>query len=353
MSEYLQIKPFSEIDLNDTFFDGLKRGYAEFVDWYNKKASQGATAYVLYTGTKLIAFMYLKIEEEPLADTTPTLPSAKRIKIGTLKVEGHGTRLGERFLKKAIDYAVSVHADELYLTVFPKHDALIDLIVELGFIHVADKITHNGTERVHLKKLSYIPGGTLRQNYPLLCVSGTAKHLLGIYPEWHTKLFPDSILNNESYDTLSDVSHTNSIRKNYVCTMKDVASFKPGDLIVIYRTSDKKGPAHYRSAVTSVCVVEQVRLKDTFTNMNEYIEYTHPYSVFDKEELSGWWKKWEKLIVIKMLYSAAFSKRVIRKALIEEIGLDSNAYFGCMNLTDEQFLKIMKAGGVDERLIIY
>ena len=54
-----------------------------------------------------------------------------------------------------------------------------------------------------------------------------------------------------------------------------------------------------------------------------------------------------------MLYSAAFSKRVIRKTLIEDIGLDSNAYFGCMQLTDEQFLKIIKAGGVDERLIVH
>ncbi|MBN2267376.1 MAG: GNAT family N-acetyltransferase [Candidatus Babeliaceae bacterium] len=352
MSEYLQIKPFSEIDLNDSFFDGLKIGYTEFSDWYAKKAKQGATAYVLYTGGNLIGFMYLKIEEGTVDDTTPHLPPAKRVKIGTLKVEAHGTRLGERFLKKAIDFALSENADELYLTVFPKHDDLISLIIELGFKDIAEKTTMNGTERVLAKNFTYFPGGTLRQNYPFLQTHGSNKYLLSIYPQWHTKLFPDSILDSESYDLLTDVSHTNSIRKTYVCKMKDVGILKAGDLAIIYRTKDEKGPGHYRSVVTSVCIVEELRSKENFTNLDDFVNYTMPYSVFNREELSGWWKEWSRVFVIKMLYSTAFSKRIIRKTLIEDIGLDSNAYWGFMPVTDEQFLRIMRAGGINERLII-
>ena len=43
--------------------------------------------------------------------------------------------------------------------------------------------------------------------------------------------------------------------------MTDALQMNRGDLIVIYRTSDKLGPADYRSVVTSVCVVEEVKLQ--------------------------------------------------------------------------------------------
>ena len=46
------------------------------------------------------------------------------------------------------------------------------------------------------------------------------RYVLSINPEYHTKLFPDSILTNElKYDLIQDVSETNSIYKIYVCWM--------------------------------------------------------------------------------------------------------------------------------------
>ena len=33
----LQIKSFSDIDVNDPFFDSLRDSYPEFNDWYSKK----------------------------------------------------------------------------------------------------------------------------------------------------------------------------------------------------------------------------------------------------------------------------------------------------------------------------
>lgn len=49
------LKKFSDIDLDDTFFDSLKMDYpgaassTGFVDWFNKKAKNGSTALVLKT----------------------------------------------------------------------------------------------------------------------------------------------------------------------------------------------------------------------------------------------------------------------------------------------------------------
>lgn len=80
--------------------------------------------------------------------------------------------------------------------------------------------------------------------------AGFNKYVLSIVPEYHTQLFPDSILKNEQkYDLIQDVSETNSIYKIYLCWMKGTRYLKTGDKLVIYRTSDFQGPAKYRMFV--------------------------------------------------------------------------------------------------------
>lgn len=85
--------------------------------------------------------------------------------------------------------------------------------------------------------------------------------------------------------------------------------------------------------------------------MEAYISYAKPYSVFNRNELKTWLQH-DNLAVIKMLYNAALTKRVIRKTLMDEVGLDRNAYSGFMTLTPKQFLHIVKIGGVSDRLIV-
>lgn len=353
VASIFELKHFKDIPLNDSFFNSLKKDYQEFLDWYNGKISQDAAAYVQYTDNKLTGFMYLKLEDGKVSDVTPRLPDSKRIKIGTLKVEAHGTRLGERLIKKAIDSAIVNKADEIYLTVFPHHKPLIEMLEEFGFKsegHI--KNTSNGTETVLIK--SFDPRkltGNLRKDYPIIDTRKANFYLIAIKPAWHSQLFPDSLLKTESYDLLSDISHTNSISKNYVCSMEGVEDLLSRDLIVIYRTSDGQGSAEYRSVATSICVVEEVRPKASFTNINEYLNYTKPYSVFDEKELRQWWNR-KTLYVIKMLYNAAFTKRVIRKMLAEQIGLDREERWGFLQLSREQFLKIVNSGGIDVRLIV-
>ena len=53
-----------------------------------------------------------------------------------------------------------------------------------------------------------------------------------------------------------------------------------------------------------------------------------------------------------MLYNVAFTKKVIRKTLLEQVGLDSTAYWGFLPVTDEQFNKIVKLGEADGRYFI-
>lgn len=351
MSDFIQLKKFRDIDLNDPFFDSLKSDYPEFEGWFFKKADEQAYVYENHEG-HLEAFLYLKVENGPVTDITPPLSDKTRVKIGTLKINPHGTRLGERFIKKALDYAVSKELDELYVTVFSKHHALVQLFNKYGFMECGLKGAEGKEELVLLKTLSKISGDVLA-DYPLVNAEEGKKYLLAIQPEFHTRLFPDSILNTESFDIIEDVSHTNSIHKVYVCKMPGVANLKRGDKIVIYRMTDIPNRARYRSVATSICVVEEMKSRRHFSGVEDYLKYCSSYSIFSAEELIDYYTNWNNLYVIKMTYNIALKKRLTRDRLINEVGMDEKSYWGFMELTDSEFQMIQQKGDVYESIVIY
>ena len=352
----LQVQQFSDIDLNDSFFDSLRASYPEFNEWYNKKAAAGATAYCYYVDNELKDFLYLKIEEEELSDLTPALPAKKRLKVGTFKVDNedrHTTR-GERFMKKIMDMAIAEDVDEIYVTMFPTEElqGLIRMFEKFGFSHIADKPHEGGNAEYVLIKDMTTHVDDFKLDYPFVKKASSNKYVLSIVPEFHTHLFPDSILKNEKkYDLIQDVSETNSIYKIYLCWMQDTRNLKAGDKLIIYRTSDEKGKAYYRSVCTSVCTVCEVKTYRDFENEEEFIKYTNRYSVFKEHELRRWYKNKKYFIVIKMVYNIAFTKKVINMVMKEQVGLNPK-YWGFFKLTDAQFDKLLELGEIDERYII-
>ena len=352
----LQVQQFSDIDLNDSFFDSLRASYPEFNEWYNKKAAAGATAYCYYVDNELKDFLYLKIEEEELSDLTPALPAKKRLKVGTFKVDNedrHTTR-GERFMKKIMDKAIAEDVDEIYVTMFPTEElqGLIRMFEKFGFSHIADKPHEGGNAEYVLIKDMTTHVDDFKLDYPFVKKASSNKYVLSIVPEFHTHLFPDSILKNEKkYDLIQDVSETNSIYKIYLCWMQGTRNLKAGDKLIIYRTSDEEGKAYYRSVCTSVCTVCEVKTYRDFENEEEFIKYTNRYSVFKEHELRRWYKYKNNFIVIKMVYNIAFTKKVINMVMKEQVGLNPK-YWGFFKLTDAQFDKLLELGEIDERYII-
>ena len=55
---------FAQIDLNDPFFDSLKTDYAEFPQWFAKKASDQAFVLFSEQDTSIQGFMYVKLEQQ-------------------------------------------------------------------------------------------------------------------------------------------------------------------------------------------------------------------------------------------------------------------------------------------------
>jgi hypothetical protein len=350
MDEVIDVKLFNQINLGDPFFNTLKEDYPGFEEWFLRKGNE--EAHVLYNSSgQLDAFLYMKIEVGPIIDVQPQLLEGQWLKIGTMKVNPHGTRLGERFIKKALDFAIVHDLKNVYVTVFPKHEGLVNLFKKYGFIQSADKVSVAGKESVFTKDLGKSIGDILF-DYPLVRSKGKNKHLLAIKPEYHTKLFPDSILRNEKIDIIKDVSHTNSIHKVYIASMRGLSAIKSGDLLIIYRTKTENTKAWYTSVATSICVVEEVRGTKEFQSIDLYMNYCREYSVFTDEELVDYWQKDGPVYIIKMTYNIALRRRLNQQRLVEEVGLKKDNYWGYFPLSDREFEQILIKGDVYESLAI-
>jgi hypothetical protein len=349
MKNYLEKVPFDQINLNDPFFDSLKTDYPGFDVWFDKKGQE--KAYILRQNDLLEGFLYLKYENGNINDVIPPISCEKSLKIGTLKINPHGTRLGERFIKKALDYAISGDVELCYVTIFEKHTALVSLFKKYGFSEHGTKNNPNGTELVLVKDFSDLKEDIIK-DYPLIDTSDSEKYLLSIYPQYHSAMFPDSILKTEKVDILEDVTHTNSIHKTYVANIYGLGDLNKGDILVMYRTKDPNSKsAEYSSVVSSVCIVEEVKKQDEFIDFEHFFKYATTYSIFDKNDLRKWYNK-GGCYALKMTYNAALSKRLIRKKLIEEIGLNRHQRWTFFKLTDGQFNRILEEGGVSEGLIV-
>jgi len=345
--KYIETKKFSEIDLNDKFFDSLKKDYKEFEDWYNKKIRENADAFILKDDNdNLKAFLYLK-EESDVEDIIPRLPDGKKIKIGTFKVDPHGTRLGERFIKIAIDYAYEHNAKYLYVTIFDKHKGLIRLFERFGFSQYGKK----GNELVYMKKMFEL-NPDIEKRYPLIEIKNdTEIYVLGIKPEYHTRLFPDSKLKTEESDELvTDIAYTNGIFKNYIANISGLENLKKGDVLVIYRTKDyDRQNARYSSVLTSLCVVLESKHQNEFGNFDDFFRYCKPYTVYTREELKKYYEGGNAKVV-KMTYNIAFKKRLIKKYI--EDNFRTPNYWGFFQITKDFLKQIIIDAEIDERLII-
>lgn len=348
MNDNIKHQTFAEVDLKDEFFITLKNDYPDFEKWF--KSHYNRDAYVLYDDKgKIQGFLHLKNEYGNVDDVRPEIKAPKILKVATFKVEAHGTKMGEQFVKIIMDYAVSEMSDICYITIFPKHKTLIKLIQNFGFEEYGEKGDALNPEKVFVKDMKKITGD-IKRDYPLIRKDSTNKYLLSIYPKYHSVMFPDSILATENRKIITDISHTNSIHKIYVCTM-GIDVLRYGDILVLYRTAEYGRSAEYSAVATSICTVEEVKQQSDFGTFDEFFDYANQYSVFDRDDLFHWYQK-GGCKTVKMTYNVALKKRIVRHDLIEKIGMDRNAYWGFMEISDEQFEKIIDLGRVNSQIIV-
>ncbi|MGU3359661.1 N-acetyltransferase [Methylobacterium sp. M6A4_1b] len=346
MLNNLRLTKFEDIDLEDEFFDSLRADYDGFDKWYNSKLKQNCYVVDNVSKAGIRGFLYLKVENEEVGDVYPVMPAAKRLKIGTLKIMAHGTKLGERVLKKAFDTAIAEDASEIYVTIFPKHVGLIKLFERYGFTKCGMK----KDEFVFCRKMK-IHTGDIVKDYPHISLAGNRYYLLAIYPEYHTKLFPDSILHNEDVNLVQDISYTNTIHKVYIAKMP-LTRMKRGDIVIMYRTTDRTGQARFRSVITSICVIEEVKRKKDFASLVEFLKFSVPHSVFSVAELRKIYADPDRHYIARMTYNAAFTKRVIRDKMLDEVGITEQPRWDLRELTEDQVRHLANLGVLNASIVV-
>jgi predicted nucleic acid-binding protein len=341
---------FGRINLDDDFFASLKEDYAGFDRWFIKNFDKEAYITVNSNNGLLLSFLYLKVEEkdENYTDITPYFPPKKRLKVGTFKVINNGFRLGERFIKIIFDNALKNKVDEIYVTIFNKRDEqkrLIDLLEQWGFFLWGNKSDELVYVRDFSKKTNEI---NLKLSYPF--ISGNKdRFIVPIYPDYHTELLPDSILNTESPEEfIEDFPHRNGINKVYVSRAMTPHP-KTGDILVFYRTG-----GYYKSVVSTIGVAQES--KYDFKDEVDFVLYCRRSSVFPEDQLRAMWRySQNKPFVIKFLYIYSFPHRINMKELIDLKVLSgvNDAPRGFKQISNEQFKNILKATKSDESFIIY
>lgn len=341
---------FGNIDIGDMFFDNFRNNYNGFEEWFNRKSDE--IAYVCKDSDQILAFLYVKKEDEDenYGDIQPVFPKKKRLKIGTFKVSLNGFRLGERFLKIIYDNALKQKVDEIYVTIFNKcseEERLIDLLLKWGFIYWGTKTSSSGEEQVYIRDFrKSFNSSKPKFTFPYFSLDSDV-YLTPIYPEYHTSLFPDSILNTETpADYVENEPFRNALSKVYV-SRSFKRNLKCGDIIVFYRTG-----GYYKSVVTTIGIVESVitDIKDE----NEFVALCRKRSVFSNEELINQWNySQNKPFIVNFLYSYSFPHRINMKELIElEIIRDiESAPRGFEKISKKDFEKILAETNTDKNLI--
>ena len=341
---------FGKIDLNDTFFDSLKEDYVGFDKWFIKKYDEEAYITINSNNGMLLSFLYLKVEDENenYSNINPHFSPKRRLKIGTFKVISNGFRLGERFVKIIFDNALKNHIQEIYVTVYnkrPEQRRLIDLLEQWGFVLWGTK---GEGELVYVRDFSpKFNIDHLKYCFPYIS-KGRNAYVVPIYPEYHTELLPDSILNTESPEEyIEDFPHRNCINKVYVSrAMEPYPSI--GDILIFYRTG-----GYYKSVVTTIGEVLEV--KSDFLDENDFILYCRKKSVYPEQALREMWRySTRKPFVVNFLYAYSFPHRINMKELIDlKVLLGVNdAPRGFKPITKEQFEIILKETRSDESFIV-
>lgn len=333
------------LDLEDPIFDLLREDYEEFEVWFKKISREGRKCWVHYREDGGIgALLIYKFEDEPV-DSAPPLPKKKRLKISTFVVTDVGHKIGELFIKLAIDISIKNDISEIYLTHFTRpEDRLVELISEYGFYKAAVNqrgeeifIKRIGVEAEMIEGLS--PMEIAKRVYPCFYDGEQVKKfIIPIYPEFHSRLFTDfrerqtKIIEHAG----SFIVEGNTIKKAYLSHSR-IRKMDAGDIVLFYRSKDQ-------SSVTSIGVIESVNTK--VRDAEKIIRFVGKRTVYSRDEIEEFAKKPTTIILFRHHFHL---KNPLHLDKLKELGVLAGAPQSIIEIDHDKYLKIKERGGVDER----
>ena len=356
-------KKFADINLADSFFDSLKADYpgtetsTEFCTWFNKKASSGTKALVYEDETGVGAFVYIKEENESinLVDAD-SLPALDRIKLGTMKISDlhRGQRIGEGAIGLALWNWQRSKKNEIYVTVFPKHETLILLLTRFGFVLAG---TNSNGEKVYIKSRLSNCYDNPYVSFPFVNPNFREAGYLIFEDIYHDTMFPFSELKNVTQKSV-ELSVANGLSKIYVSAAPQI-NYNVGDPVLIYRKYNGSGAKVYKSCLTSFCMITNIiqvkKWGQALISFDDLMSRIGNKSVFNQNELRKKYDNDWNVIVFELLYYAFFGAgNNINCAWLKENNLWSKdgGYPTNTKLSPDEFRLILKEGNLDVQNII-
>jgi L-amino acid N-acyltransferase YncA len=343
---------FKDLNLEDTFFDSLRLDYPNFNNWFIKKSELNTSVYYYKDDDgKILAMLYLKYENDTIDLKDRIIEPEQRIKIGTLKLSENirDQRIGEGAIGLLLwDWRNSC-CNQIYVTVFDKHQALISLFLKFGFSKLGKK--DNG-ELVFIKDKKTIQYTNPFVSFPYINPKFESFGMIPIYEEYHDILFPYSKL-QRNFDDSIRLAASNGITKTFIGFPYTDPHFTVGLPIFIYRISSKT-PKTYNSVITSVCTITKVEWfyknsNSTFDNFNTLVKNR---TAFSQKELLDIYNKKNNFIIIDFVYNYYFGSG----NNVNHNYLDSNNLFNghpyLVRYNSDEVKSILKKGKVNVQDVI-
>lgn len=336
---FVNYKYLYELDINDPFFDSLKKDYDGFENWFKRKQKEEKQAYVTEKSGKITSFLMMKIEDEneKYPDfLVPFLPG-KRLKVSTLKVADTGKRIGETFIKIIVETGLKEKVDEIYITVFDKQEYLIEMLEGYGFKLFTKKKTLKSDGTNELENVLVKSMNNKENFYPFFKIDKDKAFLVPIRDEYHKLLFPESEkqiqLSLDDFQGTNTVS--NSLKKAYLCS-SNIKQIEKGSILLFYSTSIKR-------AITSLGIVDTVFNK--FSSFDEMYSIVRKRTAYDENELKKYYKEDKLVILFKHYYS--FENYVDYKFL-KDSGIISGPPQSIQHISKESLLVILEKSKISK-----
>ena len=364
MAGKFELKKFSDIDIDDPFFDSLKTDYPRdannigFENWFVKKAQSGSTTLVFDDELGLGAFICLKDENEVIELVEGNLPAVPRKKISSLRLAERyrSQRLGEGAIGLALWNWQKSEFQDIYVTVFEKHDVLISQLERFGFQLVGHNL--NG-ECVYLKSRLNIDYTDPYKSFPFINPNFNKAGYLLVNDVYHDTMFPYSEL-SRTFQQQVALAVANGICKIYIGAQYTRPHYQIGEPIFIYRRHTKQDgqKPRYKSCITSYCMVTDVIMVKTnnryLMTFEDLCKRIGNKSVFDQREMLAKYQNDKNLVVIEMLYYGYFGiGHNVNNAWLSDNGFFSyDEYPANIQVSPNQFRTILKEGDIDVSNVI-
>lgn len=247
------------LDRSDPIFESFRSDYREFDGWLQKARTEQRDAWIIRSAESTYAAIAIV---QPKKDGKLDLPG-KVLKICSFKVqpEAAGLKFGELLLKTIFDHCYANNYGAAYVTAFPRHEALIALFEEFGFVG-SDAQTPRG-EILLRKRFKPVDADSVADPFEFHVLYGPRAlfpdarvFIVPIQPRYHALLFPET----EPQRLLLDdpQPYGCAIRKAYLCNSR-TQQLRCGDVLLFYKSkSDGKEPTLHEQAIVCVGVVEKV-----------------------------------------------------------------------------------------------